>query len=118
MSSDLGRLYLLRVVPTEVEASMLVARLAAAGIEARIEGGISAGFRAEAPGGARVLVSQRDLERARNVLEVDDEAPEPSPPPPTPTTKQGPIPRQRAVTVWVIIAMILAALILLQAVLW
>ncbi len=59
---------LLQTVTTEAEACILSARLADAGIDAWVEGGISAGFRAEAPGSARVLVRQRDLERAVEIL--------------------------------------------------
>jgi hypothetical protein len=93
MTSDADDWRLLRVVPTEVEATILIARLAEDGIEAQIEGGVSAGFRAEAPGGARVLVRGRDLERADRLLEPEEE---PQPPPPAaPPTEQGPSPRDR-----------------------
>ena len=115
MTSDADRLRLFRVVPTEVEATILIARLAEAGIEARIEGGVSAGFRAEAPGGARVLIRGRDLERAMSLLEPEEEA-EPPPPPAAPPTEQGPIPQRPRLTVWVFVAIGLIGLLILQVV--
>ena len=48
----------------EVFAVMLVDALSEAGIEATSAGGITGGFRAEAPGMVKVLVHADDLERA------------------------------------------------------
>jgi len=104
MTADTKGAQLLRLVPTEVEATILVARLAEVGIEAWIEGGLAAGFRAEAPGGARVLVHRRDLERAGALLQ---EAPAPAAPP----TRPGPLPRERALAVWAIVLVVLIILI-------
>jgi hypothetical protein len=114
MTSDADDWRLLRVAPTEVEATILIARLAEAGIEAQIEGGVSAGFRAEAPGGARVLIRGRDVDRATSLLEPEEE-PEPRPPA-APPTEQGPIPQRPRLTVWIFVAIILVALLVLQAV--
>ncbi|MDY7108624.1 MAG: DUF2007 domain-containing protein [Planctomycetota bacterium] len=115
MSSDADESRLLCVLPTEMEATLLVARLEAAGIAARVEGGISAGFRAEAPGGARVLVAARDLARARAVLQPQEA--EPAPSPSAPPTERGPIPRQPRVSVWVFVVVALVGVVILQVVL-
>lgn len=58
----------LTTVPTEVQAEMIVAALAGRGVEARTEGGLTGGFRAEAPGRVQVIVRQADLEQAQNAL--------------------------------------------------
>jgi hypothetical protein len=55
---------------SEAEAMMIVAGLLDAGIEARVVGGPTAGFRAEAPGAARVLVRAADEPEARRVMET------------------------------------------------
>ena len=44
------------------------------GIESRAVGGLTAGFRAEAPGRVRLLVQARDAERARAILAEDASA--------------------------------------------
>ncbi len=49
----------------EVFAVMLVDALSDAGIEARSAGGITGGFRAEAPGMVKVLVHADDLKKAQ-----------------------------------------------------
>jgi len=62
-------------VYSEIEASTLVAILRDEGIEAHAVGGPVSGFRAEAPGHARVLVPRRQAEDAHRVLvEARDEA--------------------------------------------
>ncbi|HYE03699.1 MAG TPA: hypothetical protein VD963_10750 [Phycisphaerales bacterium] len=53
---------------TEVEAASIASALEATGIAAAVEGGMTLGFRAEAPGEARVLVRRADLARARTAL--------------------------------------------------
>jgi hypothetical protein len=53
---------------SEVEAAILRAALESAGIPAWVVGGLTSGFRAEAPGRARVLVRRSDEARARAVL--------------------------------------------------
>lgn len=59
---------LLVSVPTEFEASAIVAALAEQGIEATMTGGFTAGFLAEAPGDVAVAVKQEDLEKAKIAL--------------------------------------------------
>ncbi|MBK7404186.1 MAG: DUF2007 domain-containing protein [Phycisphaerales bacterium] len=56
---------------SEVEGAILRGALEAAGIPAWVVGGLTAGFRAEAPGRAKLLVRACDAERARRVLEHD-----------------------------------------------
>ena len=56
-------------VPNDLEAAMIVSKLAAHGVDATTSGEFTAGFRAEAPGEVRVLVRRSDLEQARNVLD-------------------------------------------------
>lgn len=53
---------------TEFEAAAITSALREQGIDARAVGGMTAGFRAETPGDVRVMVLQRDLERARLAL--------------------------------------------------
>jgi len=55
-------------VRSEAQAALIVAALADAGISANAQGDLTAGFRAEAPGGVGVLVRRADLDRAREVL--------------------------------------------------
>ncbi len=55
-------------VRSEAQAALIVAALEDAGINANAQGGLTAGFRAEAPGGVDVFVRRSDLERAREVL--------------------------------------------------
>ncbi|MBC7834571.1 MAG: hypothetical protein H7Y88_05660 [Phycisphaerales bacterium] len=55
-------------VRTEVEAAAIAAALGARGIEARVEGGLLTGFRAEVPAMARIVVRRADLELARAEL--------------------------------------------------
>ena len=58
----------LAVLATEFEATLLVDALQDRGITAEAAGGLTAGFRAEAPGTVRVLVLEGDLERARAAM--------------------------------------------------
>ena len=58
----------------ETIASLLVGALENEGIRAVMEGQLTSGFRAEAPGGVRILVRASDLGRAREVLEAFDSA--------------------------------------------
>lgn len=55
--------------PSEVEAMMIASGLNERGIEARVVGGATAGFRAEAPGRARVLVHADELKEALRLVE-------------------------------------------------
>jgi hypothetical protein len=55
-------------VRTEEQAALIVAALADAGISAKAQGGLTAGFRVEIPGGVDVFVQRADLDRAREIL--------------------------------------------------
>ncbi len=68
MAEDPNRVVVLTTVPTEAEAATIVAALDGGGIQARITGELTSGFRAEAPGDVRVLVREADLEQARELL--------------------------------------------------
>lgn len=70
MSNDPNAAVILVTLNTEVEAQLLVGQLEAEDIEAQSSGALTAGFRAEAPGGVQVLVRQADLEKAQAVLEA------------------------------------------------
>ena len=56
-------------VDNELEAAMLIDALKEENINAASAGGLTAGFRAEAPGGVNILVHQKDVETARVVME-------------------------------------------------
>lgn len=64
------------VVVAEFDSEMLAGfasgLLEGHGIESRTVGGLTAGFRAEAPGRVRLLVHARDVERARAILAEDE----------------------------------------------
>ena len=53
--------------PDEMAAQMLVDALTDEGVMAQVAGGITGGFRAEAPGMVQVLVRAADAERAREI---------------------------------------------------
>lgn len=53
---------------TEIEAAILKGQLEGEGIRAWVLGGLTSGFRAEAPGRARVVVRAADADRARAIL--------------------------------------------------
>lgn len=74
MADDPQRPVVLTTVETEGEAAMIVSALGERGIQARSIGGLSSGFRAEAPGGVKVLVRQADLEQAQAVLQAVEDA--------------------------------------------
>jgi|GEM_PF-5571638 len=57
---------------SEIEAAAIVAQLREQGIKAEVSGGITGGFRAEAPGSIWVLVRRGDVERARAILDGSD----------------------------------------------
>ena len=59
----------LAFVPSEIEATMIADELKRAGIQSEPAGLLTAGFRAEAPGKVKVLVHQKDLERAKALLD-------------------------------------------------
>jgi len=56
------------VALNEIEATLIIAKLDANDIEAHAEGALTSGFRAEVPGGVRVMVRQSDVERAKQIL--------------------------------------------------
>jgi hypothetical protein len=100
MPENHDRLEVLSRVANDVEASLIVQRLADYGITASAVGGFTSGFRAEAPGDVAILVKQDDLARAKSVLasirqehlaehaaddETDDEEDEPMRPAPPKT---------------------------------
>ena len=58
----------LTTVPTDMEASIIVAALKRAGIESTATGGYTAGFKAEAPGRVAVMVAEPDLPVAKNTI--------------------------------------------------
>jgi hypothetical protein len=58
----------LAVVPTELEAELILEALEAEGIHAEQAGQLTAGFRAEAPGGVRILVRTGDASRGLSAL--------------------------------------------------
>ena len=70
MTDDIKHLVKLVTFPTEVGAAPVVSALEDAGISAIATGGFTAEFIAEAPGEVQVLVAQRDLPRAKEVLDV------------------------------------------------
>ncbi len=63
----------LTVVADEIQATMLIAELAAAGIKAASCGNLTAGLRAEVPGGVHILVGDQDLEKAQELLKTINE---------------------------------------------
>ena len=68
MNLDDENLSKLTTVPGEFEAKAIVSALEAEGIRATAVGGFTAGFKAEAPGGASVMVLEDDLPRAKEIL--------------------------------------------------
>ncbi len=69
MSEDSEDLLILISVPTEIEAAAIVAALAQDDIRAVATGGLTSGFKAEAPGEVQVLVKRADAERAQQTLQ-------------------------------------------------
>ena len=68
MTSGQDKLVVLAIVPTELEATLIAAALQDRGIDAATSGAITSGFRAEAPGGVRILVQQADVARAKQAM--------------------------------------------------
>ena len=68
MTDDIKHLVKLATFPTEIGAAPVVSALEDAGISAVATGGFTAEFIAEAPGEVQVLVAERDLPRAKEVL--------------------------------------------------
>jgi hypothetical protein len=59
---------------TEFEAAILRGVLDAEGIRSWILGGLTSGFRAEAPGKTKLAVRAADAEKAREILARSDDA--------------------------------------------
>jgi hypothetical protein len=74
MPEDAQEAEVLTVVPTEWEASIIVAALIDAGVQAQASGALTSAFRAEAPGSVRVLVPRDQLAQARATLRELKEA--------------------------------------------
>ena len=68
--SESDNLATLAAFPQEYYAQMLVDGLRDEGIEAEVSGGITGGFRAEAPGMVKVLVREDDLECAKSFFKA------------------------------------------------
>jgi putative signal transducing protein len=68
MPNESDDLVVLQSVPTEAQANMIAAALERAGIQAAIEGALTAAFRAEAPGEVKIIVRQSDLAKAKKTL--------------------------------------------------
>lgn len=83
MADDPNQLAVLTTVPTETHAALIIAALDERGVQAQTTGELTSAFRAEAPGGVRIVVRQADLERAREALRdiearLTDDGAEPS----------------------------------------
>ena len=68
MAEQHPNVVVLVVVPTDLEAAMLRDALKQHDIDAAVEGELTSSFRAEVPGGVRLLVREDDLPRAREIL--------------------------------------------------
>ena len=69
MSEQSDRPVLVAEFSNEALAAIFIATLREEDIEAVTTGGMTAGFRAEAPGMVRVLVHEKDAERGRALLD-------------------------------------------------
>jgi hypothetical protein len=67
MPDDHADIEVLTVVATEWEAELLVSALKDEGIAAEASGALTSGFRAEAPGGVKVLVNRHDFADAKRI---------------------------------------------------
>ena len=70
MTDDIKHLVKLVAFPTDVGAAPVVSALQEAGISAIATGGFTAEFMAAAPGEVQVLVAERDLPKAKEILNV------------------------------------------------
>jgi hypothetical protein len=62
------RTVIVTTVPTEPEAALIVGLLKNAGIRAQLLGELSSAFRADAPGGVKVIVLEEDAQKAFKLL--------------------------------------------------
>lgn len=63
------KLATLAVLSGEIEATLLADELKHQGIAAEASGTLTAGFRAEAPGSVKVLVHEKDLDTAKQIMD-------------------------------------------------
>ena len=70
MSSESPDVSTLVIVGNEFEATIIADALKDRDIEAQVSGGLTGGFRAEAPGRVKVLVRSEDFARAKAALEA------------------------------------------------
>lgn len=68
--ADPNQPVIVTIAANEIEASLIIARLQANDIDAYTEGALTSGFRAEIPGGVRVMVRQENLERAQQIIKI------------------------------------------------
>jgi hypothetical protein len=73
-SSDPAEPVIVALPASEVEAAILKAALEAEGIPSWVLGALTSGFRAEAPGRAKLVVRAADADRARAVLKQPGDA--------------------------------------------
>ena len=102
MATDSDKWRIVAVAPSEAEGALIVAAMEAQNIEAYLEGGMTASFRAEAPGEARVLVREEDVANATEI--VGQFWPKPADPAPALTLKQ---------LAWVVAILLLVVVLLL-----
>jgi len=62
------RTVVVAMVPTEPEAALIVGLLKNTGIRAQLLGELSSAFRADAPGGVKVIVLEEDAQKAFKLL--------------------------------------------------
>lgn len=74
-TADQNETVLAAEAPDEVTAAIWIAELQANGIEARMAGALSSGFRAEAPGVVNILVHKGDVEKARELIAHQQSSP-------------------------------------------
>lgn len=67
-STDASEPVVVAYATSEVQGAILRAALESEGIPAWLIGGLTAGFRAEAPGQAKLVVRAQDAERAKQIL--------------------------------------------------
>ena len=68
MSDSKIEIVTLITVPSELKAATIISLLKAEGINAQTSGGLSAGFKLEAPGGVDILVNETDKEKSLQII--------------------------------------------------
>lgn len=69
MSTDPNEPVVLTSVPSEIEATLIADALQEQGFQVVMEGELTSGYRAEAPGEIRLMVRREQFEQARKALE-------------------------------------------------